>query len=69
MREKGVASAGCYDVGHVEACLRLAQEGVIELPAHFDFVMGVRGGIQCGRRGPTWFFHGLQASNRLYHSI
>jgi 3-keto-5-aminohexanoate cleavage enzyme len=36
----------CYDVGHVEACLRLAQEGVIELPAHFDFVMGVRGGIQ-----------------------
>jgi 3-keto-5-aminohexanoate cleavage enzyme len=35
----------CYDVGHVEACLRLAQEGVIELPAHFDFVMGVRGGI------------------------
>ena len=33
-------------MGHVEACLRLAQEGVIELPAHFDFVMGVRGGIQ-----------------------
>src|SRR5262249_17154123 len=35
----------CYDVGHVEACLRLAEEGVIELPAHFDFVLGVRGGI------------------------
>jgi len=32
-------------VGHVEACLRLAEEGVIELPGHFDFVMGVRGGI------------------------
>ncbi len=36
----------CYDVGHVEACLRLAEEGVISLPAPFDFVMGVRGGIQ-----------------------
>jgi 3-keto-5-aminohexanoate cleavage enzyme len=36
----------CYDVGHVEACLRLGQEGVIRLPAPFDFVMGVRGGIQ-----------------------
>jgi 3-keto-5-aminohexanoate cleavage enzyme len=36
----------CYDVGHVEACLRLAEEGVIRLPAPFDFVMGVRGGIQ-----------------------
>lgn len=46
MREKKVAyELECYDVGHVEACLRLAQEGVIELPAHFDFVMGVRGGI------------------------
>jgi len=47
MREKGIAyELECYDVGHVEACLRLAQEGVIELPAHFDFVMGIPGGIQ-----------------------
>ena len=47
MREKGIAyELECYDVGHVEACLRLAQEGVIELPAHFDFVLGVPGGIQ-----------------------
>src|SRR5947207_2044792 len=35
----------CYDVGHVESCLWLAEQGVIDLPAHFDFVMGVRGGI------------------------
>jgi len=47
MRAKGIAyELECYDVGHVEACLRLAEEGAIELPAHFDFVMGVRGGIQ-----------------------
>jgi 3-keto-5-aminohexanoate cleavage enzyme len=47
MRAKGIAyELECYDVGHLEACLRLAEEGVIELPAHFDFVMGVRGGIQ-----------------------
>src|SRR3954471_17946300 len=47
MREKRVAyELECYDVGHVEACLRLGQESVIELPAHFDFVLGVRGGIQ-----------------------
>ena len=47
MREKGVIwEMECYDVGHVEACVRLAEEGVIDLPAHFDFVMGVRGGIQ-----------------------
>lgn len=47
MRAKGIGyELECYDVGHVEACLRLAQEGVISLPAHFDFVLGVRGGIQ-----------------------
>src|SRR5438876_665953 len=44
----------CYDVGHVEACLRLAEEGVIELPAHFDFVMGVRGGIQASEDNLTF---------------
>jgi len=47
MREKGIGyELECYDVGHVEACLRLAKEGVIEFPAHFDFVLGVPGGIQ-----------------------
>src|SRR5712664_3813297 len=47
MRSKGIAyELECYDVGHVEACLRLAAEGVISLPAPFDFVLGVRGGIQ-----------------------
>ena len=47
MRAKGIVwELECYDVGHVEACLKLAEEGVIDLPAHFDFVMGVRGGIQ-----------------------
>lgn len=46
MRSRGILyELECYDVGHVEACLRLAEEGVIALPAHFDFVMGVRGGI------------------------
>ena len=47
MRDKGIGyELECYDVGHVEACLRLAKEGVIEFPAHFDFVLGVPGGIQ-----------------------
>src|SRR5919206_4207393 len=46
MREKRIVpELECYDVGHVESCLWLAGQGVIDLPAHFDFVMGVRGGI------------------------
>ena len=46
MRERGIVpELECYDVGHVESCAMLAKEGVIELPAHFDFVLGVRGGL------------------------
>jgi len=55
MRAKGIAyELECYDVGHIEACLRLAEEGVIELPGHFDFVMGVRGGIQASEDNLTF---------------
>src|SRR5947208_7696377 len=25
----------CYDAGHVESCIQLAKDGVIDLPAHF----------------------------------
>jgi 3-keto-5-aminohexanoate cleavage enzyme len=46
MRERGIVpELECYDAGHVESCLLLAQEGTIQLPAHFDFVLGVRGGL------------------------
>jgi 3-keto-5-aminohexanoate cleavage enzyme len=50
-------------VGHVEACLRLAQEGVIELPAPFDFVMGVRGGIQASEENLRFLVSKLPPGN------
>lgn len=34
-----------YDVGHVQLCLELIQEGLIHPPLQFSFVMGVRGGM------------------------
>src|SRR5438132_2431446 len=46
MRERGIVpELECYDAGHVESCVQLAKDGVIDLPAHFDFVLGVRGGL------------------------
>jgi 3-keto-5-aminohexanoate cleavage enzyme len=46
MREKKIVwELECYDAGHVDSCLQLAKDGVIDLPAHFDFVLGVRGGM------------------------
>jgi 3-keto-5-aminohexanoate cleavage enzyme len=35
----------CYEVGHVETALEMIQAGLLDLPAHFQFVMGVRGAI------------------------
>ena len=32
----------CFDVGMIDAALALAKEGEVELPGHFDFVLGQR---------------------------
>jgi len=64
MRAKGIGyELECYDVGHVEACLRLAEEGVIELPGHFDFVLGVRGGMQASEENLRFLIAKLPAGS------
>jgi 3-keto-5-aminohexanoate cleavage enzyme len=35
----------CFDAGMIDEASCLAKEGLIELPAHFDFVLGVPGGL------------------------
>lgn len=40
-----VAELECYEVGHVEEALLLVDRGVVARPLHFQFVMGVPGGI------------------------
>jgi 3-keto-5-aminohexanoate cleavage enzyme len=34
-----------FDVGHIYNALALVKQGILSLPLHFDFVMGVPGGI------------------------
>jgi 3-keto-5-aminohexanoate cleavage enzyme len=46
IREAGsVPELECYEVGHVDEALLLLKEGVIGAPLHFQFVLGVPGGI------------------------
>jgi 3-keto-5-aminohexanoate cleavage enzyme len=46
LRDAGsVPELECYDVGHVEEALTLVQEGAIGSPLHFQFVLGIPGGI------------------------
>ncbi len=35
----------CFDVGMIDEARALAKEGLISLPAHFDFVLGVGGAL------------------------
>jgi 3-keto-5-aminohexanoate cleavage enzyme len=35
----------CYEVGHIDEALSLFTEGLISAPLHFQFVLGVPGGI------------------------
>ncbi|MFL5319811.1 MAG: 3-keto-5-aminohexanoate cleavage protein [Myxococcaceae bacterium] len=35
----------CFDVGMIDEAKYLAKEGLIDLPAHFDFVLGVPGAL------------------------
>ena len=34
-----------YDTGHLQACLRLRDEGLLDEPLQFSIVLGVRGGM------------------------
>lgn len=46
MRELGVKpELEIYDTGHLAACLRLRDEGLLDEPLQFSIVLGVRGGM------------------------
>lgn len=40
----------CFDVGMIDEARALAKEGYVELPAHFDFVLGVGGALAADER-------------------
>jgi 3-keto-5-aminohexanoate cleavage enzyme len=43
--ESIVPELECYEVGHVDEALGLHREGLLPEPLHFQFVLGIRGGI------------------------
>jgi 3-keto-5-aminohexanoate cleavage enzyme len=46
IREAGsIPELECYEVGHVDEALALHREGLLSDPLHFQFVLGVAGGI------------------------
>jgi len=60
----------CFDKGMIDTALRLNRRGIIPSPMHFDFVLGVNGGISANPRdlvfmvesipqGSTWTAAGI----------
>jgi len=46
IREAGsIPELECYEVGHIDEALALLKEGLLDAPLHFQFVLGVPGGI------------------------
>lgn len=46
MQELGIKpELEIYDTGHLDVCLQLVEEGLVEPPLSFSIVMGVRGGM------------------------
>ena len=44
-QSRAVAELECYEVGHVEEAMALVKEDAIGAPLHFQFVLGIPGGI------------------------
>jgi 3-keto-5-aminohexanoate cleavage enzyme len=60
----------CFDAGMMDAARALAKEGLVDLPAHFDFVLGVPGALAASEealdflirylpQGSTWTVAGV----------
>ncbi len=71
MKEKGIMPEfECFDLGHINNAMQLVKKGLVEGHLHFDFVMGVPGGIAANARnlvamvdslpaGATWTVAGI----------
>lgn len=71
MKERGIMPEfECFDVGHISNALTLVKKGLVQGHLHFDFVMGVPGGIAANARnlvtmvdslpaGATWSVAGI----------
>ena len=64
MRERGIVpELECYEAGHVESCLMLAKEGAVEMPAHFEFVLGVPGALSASEENLRFLLTKLPAGS------
>jgi 3-keto-5-aminohexanoate cleavage enzyme len=60
MNKRGIKyELECFDVGMVDMALRLQNMGYIKKPMHFNFVLGVIGGISASARNLTFLIESI----------
>ena len=60
MNKRGIKyELECFDVGMVDMALRLHKKGYIEEPMHFNFVLGVVGGISASSRNLNFLIESI----------
>jgi len=66
MQKRGIKpELECFDMGMVDTVLRLNEKGFIKSPMHFNFVLGVNGGIRATARNLVFLVHTIP-SNSTY---
>ncbi|MCL2366902.1 MAG: 3-keto-5-aminohexanoate cleavage protein [Oscillospiraceae bacterium] len=53
----------CFDKGMIDTAIRLNKKGIIPSPMHFDFVLGVNGGISAQARDLTFMVDSIPPGN------
>jgi 3-keto-5-aminohexanoate cleavage enzyme len=53
----------CFDTGMIEQAEWLAKEGLVDLPAHYDFVLGVPGALGASERALDFMIGSLPAGS------
>lgn len=53
----------CFDKGMIDMALRLNQKGIIKAPMHFNFIMGVNGGINATARDLVYLTNSIPSDS------
>lgn len=52
-----------FDTGMIDTALRLCEEGLVDKPLHFDFVLGVPGGMGASRRNLEFLVESIPSNS------
>jgi 3-keto-5-aminohexanoate cleavage enzyme len=69
-RERGVKpELECFDMGHIQQCNYLIEDGLLDPPYLFQLCMGTAGGIQAGSRNFVFMLESLPSDDVVWTTL